>query len=112
MSFLGGLTIGMSHYLSIRMVSPERALFISPAQWPIIVCGGFAGLFGSLIDSILGATIQYSGMDKLGRICDDPHYGYMHISGFRLIDNHSVNLLSTILTSVLMPTLAVKYWPY
>lgn len=90
----------------------ERVLIASPNQWPIIVCGAFAGLFGSLIDSILGATIQYSGMDKSGRICDDPKYSCTHISGFRIIDNHSVNLLSTIFTSVLMPTLAVKYWPY
>lgn len=111
-SFLGGLTIGIAHYLTIRCISSESVLFNSPDQWPIIVCGGFAGLFGSLVDSVLGATIQYSGMDGKGRISDNPTYGYKRISGFRLVDNHTVNLLANIITAIVMPPLAVKYWPY
>ena len=31
------------------------------AQWPIILVGTFSGLLGSLIDSLLGETLQYSG---------------------------------------------------
>lgn len=112
MSFLGGLVIGLSHYLTIRFISTERVLLNNPAQWPLILCGGFAGFLGSLIDSILGATVQYSGMDAEGRVCEDPRLSYIHISGFRIINNHSVNLLSTIMTAALMSILAVKYWPY
>lgn len=37
----------------------------SPPQWPIIVTGAFAGLIGSVVDSVLGATMQYSGNVKL-----------------------------------------------
>lgn len=34
---------------------------MSARQWPIILFGGVAGLIGSIIDSLIGATLQYSG---------------------------------------------------
>lgn len=35
-------------------------------QWSIIIVCAFAGLAGSLVDSVLGATLQYSGKRFLG----------------------------------------------
>lgn len=106
----------------------------SPAQWPIIVFGGCGGLLGSIIDSVIGATLQYSGecsfaifiivktyfffsiecvlgQDEKGRIVEQPGPGVRHISGHRILDNHSVNLISCILTGIIMPFVAVKCWP-
>lgn len=40
-------------------------LEISAPQWPIIVFGAAAGLLGSIVDSYLGATMQYSGKSFL-----------------------------------------------
>jgi len=60
-SLLGGLAVGLANYAMLVNIINADILAQSPPQWPIIVAGGFAGLFGSLVDSILGATLQYSG---------------------------------------------------
>lgn len=65
-SFLGGLLIGVSYFLVIKYTLPSDVYAISPPQWPIIVFGGVAGLLGSVIDSILGATLQFSGKTPFG----------------------------------------------
>lgn len=36
-------------------------LEIAAPQWPIILYGAMAGLLGSILDSYLGAIMQYSG---------------------------------------------------
>lgn len=53
--------MGLAHYLSVIYYVDKNTLDLSPSQWPIILTGGMAGLFGSIIDSLLGATLQYSG---------------------------------------------------
>lgn len=88
----------------------RNILIASPKQWPIILFGGVAGLLGSLIDSLLGATLQYSGLDSNGRVVEKPDPNVKHISGYRLLDNHSVNLISSILTGLIMPFIALNFW--
>lgn len=60
-SAVGGLLIGISQYLVIFYFSDRTLWMYAPPQWPIIVFGALGGLLGSLIDSFLGATVQYSG---------------------------------------------------
>lgn len=60
-SLLGGLAVGLANYGMLIYTIDADMLAQSPPQWPIIVIGGFAGLIGSIVDSILGATLQYSG---------------------------------------------------
>ncbi|CAH0398425.1 unnamed protein product [Chilo suppressalis] len=110
-STLGGLIIGLSYYLAIFYFS-EKALWAnSPPQWPVIVFGGLAGFLGSMIDSLMGATFQYSGLDKNGKIVSHSSLTVKHISGRNILDNHSVNLISTVIMGILMPTICKCMWP-
>lgn len=110
-SFFGGTLIGIAYFLSIFYSVERNILWQSPSQWPIILFAGIAGFLGSLIDSLIGATLQYSGLDVDGRVVERPGPDVKHISGIRLFDNHSVNLISSILTGLLMPFIAFKCWP-
>lgn len=58
LSFLGGAAVGIGHFLVLYFCSiPPTSL----PQWKIIPIAAIAGLVGSIIDSLLGATLQYSG---------------------------------------------------
>ena len=74
----------------------------------MVLLGGVGGLLGSVIDSLLGATMQYSGLDlKTKAIVECPGPDVKYISGSPLFDNHGVNLMSSIITAVLLPQIAM-----
>ncbi|CAL8110544.1 unnamed protein product [Orchesella dallaii] len=110
-SFMGGLVLGITYYVTILFSIDYVILTNSPPQWPIIVIGGIGGLLGSMLDSFLGATLQYSGSDSQGKIHEIPGENIKHISGISFLDNHSVNLISTILTGLVLPKIALSLWP-
>ncbi|XP_012260691.2 transmembrane protein 19-like [Athalia rosae] len=110
-SLMGGLVVGICNYIAIVCTVDPAALQNARPQWPIIVAGGFAGLLGSVIDSIFGATLQYSGIDENGKIVEGPGKGVKHISGKQIIDDHSVNLLASVVTAWVLPNLSMIFWP-
>uniref|UniRef100_A0A1B6FGK0 Transmembrane protein 19 n=1 Tax=Cuerna arida TaxID=1464854 RepID=A0A1B6FGK0_9HEMI len=111
-SLFGGLVIGAAYYLAVWYLVDPVQLAHSPVQWPLILWGAFAGLAGSLVDSFLGATVQFSGLDKrTQRIVEVPGPGVKHISGISILDNHSINLLSSIVMGLVTPILANLLWP-
>ena len=64
----------------------------------------------------MGATLQYSGVNKkTGAIVEKPgKHGdpIEHISGMNILDNHEVNLLSSLFTAIIIPFIAEKLlWP-
>lgn len=65
-SFLGGLVVGVAYFVTQLLLVND--LHLADPQWPVIVYGGVAGLLGSMLDSFLGAHMQYSGR-SLGRSC-------------------------------------------
>ncbi|XP_037780926.1 transmembrane protein 19-like isoform X1 [Penaeus monodon] len=111
MSLLGGLVVGIGHYLTLLMFVSSPVMISAPAQWPIIFVGAVGGLLGSLIDSVIGATMQFSGMklgmDSNGKIVERPGDGVIPISGTYILDNHAVNLISSLLTALLLPRIAL-----
>lgn len=112
-SILGGTIVGLAYYISLLLCLSNEVLAESTPQWPLILTATFSGFFSSLIDSILGATLQYSGINvRTGKIVEKAGPGVKHISGISLLDNHSVNLVSSILTALLIPRLTMPLWTY
>lgn len=54
----------------------------------------------------------YSGLNrKTGVIVEQPGKDVVHISGRRILDNHSVNLISSVVMGILTPKIAYLVWP-
>lgn len=112
-SFTGGIFIGGFHYLATIIFVDSDSLQDSPAQFPLIFLGGIAGLLGSVIDSYLGAIFQFSGQSKEGFIVENPNEAVRKISGrFKLLNNHSVNLVSCLITALVIPMTASSFWSF
>lgn len=61
-SFLGGLAVGVAYFLTQLLLVSD--LHLADPQWPIMVYAGVAGLLGSMLDSFIGAHMQYSGRSR------------------------------------------------
>lgn len=54
----------------------------------------------------------FSGYNrKTGVIVEQPGIDVVHISGRRILDNHSVNLISSVIMGILTPKIAYLVWP-
>lgn len=60
-SIAGGVIVGIFYYLVVICTIDTAVLQLAAPQWPIIAVATFGGFFGSILDSVLGATLQYSG---------------------------------------------------
>ncbi|GLH08756.1 Uncharacterized protein GBIM_13935 [Gryllus bimaculatus] len=106
-SIIGGAAVGLAYYVALLYCVDPDVLGASPQQWPLIVVGALAGLLGGIVDSLLGATLQYSGLnERTGCVVEKAGRGVRHISGIQLLDNHSVNLVSSLLMGLLTPKFA------
>ncbi|NXE22944.1 TMM19 protein, partial [Ardeotis kori] len=109
-SLLGGMAVGIAYFITQLIFVSD--LEISAPQWPIIVFGAAAGLLGSIIDSYLGATMQYSGFDQsIGMVVNHRTKNSKHISGKSILDNNAVNLFSSIVIALVLPCVALYFWP-
>mmetsp|Transcript_8914 Transcript_8914/g.19749 ORF Transcript_8914/g.19749 Transcript_8914/m.19749 type:complete len:278 (+) Transcript_8914:2-835(+) len=101
-SVAGGLFIGLVFYAVGGALGPPPLASDPPPppQWRLLPFGAAAGLVGSMIDSLLGATLQYSGYcEKRRLVVESPGPNVQHISGRNVLDNHQVNFLSSVITT-------------
>ena len=91
-SLAGGVFIGIC---AVGLSAP-----LGLAQPAILALCAGGGLLGSLVDSLCGATLQYSGYSwDLQKVVQRPGDGVARISGRPLLDNNQVNLLSASITA-------------
>ncbi|KAI8073249.1 integral membrane protein DUF92-domain-containing protein [Gongronella butleri] len=99
----GGLLIGLVGALSMAL---DRRC--GTWDWSLVLVGAAAGLGGSLIDSVLGATVQQTLYSKdKKRVVEHKDASAEHVSGWNVLDNHQVNLVTSLLTAALCGAAAV-----
>lgn len=109
-SFMGGFMVGAAYFVTQLLLISD--LHLADPQWPIMVYGGVAGLAGSMLDSFLGAHLQYSGFDSsIEKVVSYESATTRRICGKPILDNNAVNLFSSVLIALILPGLAWGVWP-
>lgn len=108
-SLAGGATVGLAAAITLAIEQPCHGF-----AWEILILGALAGVGGSMIDSLLGATVQESLYSEERKIIVPERRAGENIkviSGVPLLDNHQVNFLSSFLTTSICALAALYLYP-
>jgi uncharacterized protein (TIGR00297 family) len=98
MSIVGGALMGLG------TATMDWCSGINPIKWiPLVIMGTLSGFMGSLVDSLLGATFQATFINPENHAVYHKALAanFKHISGWDVLTNVQVNLVSIIVTSAI-----------
>ncbi|RUS14054.1 integral membrane protein DUF92-domain-containing protein [Endogone sp. FLAS-F59071] len=108
-SLAGGLVIGLS---GAAVLAIETAC--SGFSWGIVAVGVTSGVGGSLLDSLLGATVEQSlyspNSGKIISSHSTPQGKVEVVSGMNLLSGNQINLVSSFVTAIVAG--AVAWWTF
>ncbi|KAJ3430697.1 transmembrane protein [Anaeramoeba flamelloides] len=116
-SLFGGFAIGMNfyiHYLLYHygLINNQNVMYNNyKSQWPFVIICVFTGFFGSLVDSILGATLEPTLFCTVkNKIVKLRSPTTITITGHNILSNNLVNFISC--TIACLFCLGLSYWVY
>ncbi|KAF0972508.1 hypothetical protein FDP41_009411 [Naegleria fowleri] len=91
-----------------------QLLTVLSYQYPIVILCIFSALFGTTLDSVLGAIFEYSGYDEEKKMVVKKPGGekVKHISGFGILSGNQVNFLSGCITGLVCATMSLWLFNY
>ncbi|KXN74367.1 hypothetical protein CONCODRAFT_76888 [Conidiobolus coronatus NRRL 28638] len=106
-SALGGQLIGLTATLILKFQYPSCRF-----RWSLMGVGLLGGFLGSLIDSLLGATLQETWVNKHNQVIPEynpkVHNDAKHITGVNVLDNNMINLISSFVTACIIGFIGVN----
>ena len=114
-SVAGGLVIGLAYAAAVQIALYSKKIEIEyPPQWPLLLLATISGFLGSILDSYLGAILQYSGFCTLRKkIVSRPHHNTTkHVTGSNILDNDQVNFLASLVMALMTPVIGYRLWWY